>query len=135
MKIEAGKYGRQETLAEIIKAIVVNIISNKLYDADKESIELEIGAFDNCRESGYTYSLIGGEQDNVFCVYEHRNSDQICINGCKREDVKSYGPYSGETKWDTLHNADYEEYHETAEELVKYLFQSYNGNFNQDLFK
>lgn len=135
MEIVAGKYGRQDTLAEIIKALVLNKISNKLYDFDKQSIELEIGTFDNCRESGYTYSLKDGEQDNVFCVYEHRNSDQICINGCKREDVKPYGPYSGETKWDVLHEAGYEEYHEIAEKLTEWLFQSYEGTFNLSLFK
>lgn len=135
MEIVAGKYGRQDTLAEIIKALVLNKVSDQLYDMDKQTIELEITTFDNCRETGYTYSLKDGEQDNVFCVYEHRNSDQICINGCKREDVKPYGPYSGETKWDVLFSTGYGCYHETAEKLVEWLFQSYKGEFDQSLFK
>lgn len=136
MKIHAGMFSRQSTLAEIIKALVLKNISDELYNSDLETeIELEIGNFDNCREYGFTYSIKGSKQDNVFCVYEHRNSDQICVNGCAREDVKSYGPYSGETKWDVLFSANYEEYHSVSEQLTQWLMESYKGEFDITLFK
>lgn len=135
MQIHKGQFGRQDALAEIIKALVLKEISNELYELELETVELDIGTFDNCRESGYTYSIVGSKQDNVFCVYEHRNSDEICINGCAREDVKPYGPYSGETRWDVLFKAGYEDYHPVAQQLAEWLIESYKGEFLQSRFK
>lgn len=135
MEVIAGKYTRQDTLGEIIKALVLQQVSLELDDLGLKSVELEILTFNNCREYGYTYAVKGGKQDHVFCVYEHRNSDQICINGCKRKDIKPYGPYLDGSKWDVLHMEDYDGYHETAKQLALYLFQSYKGAFNQALFE
>lgn len=54
-------------------------------------------------------------------MYEHRNSDQIHIEGCPTGEVKSYGPYGGVNKWDTLFAAKDEEYAVVAEKLVAML--------------
>lgn len=44
------------------------------YDA-----EVVVGRYENCREQGYIFSVVyDGEQRN-YCVYEHRNSDQLCV--------------------------------------------------------
>lgn len=52
---------------------------------------LDFNTFYNCREYGLTVT-VGGWQ---FCVYEHRNSDNICIEGCPVDEVKECGPYGG----------------------------------------
>lgn len=47
---------------------------NKCYDAG-----IKVGRYENCREQGYIFSIkYLGEQRN-YCVYEHRNSDDICV--------------------------------------------------------
>lgn len=135
IKINKGQFTRQGILADTILILVKKELSEVLCDTEGLEFELEIGEFENCREYGYTYSLLGGIQDNVFCVYEHRNSDNICINGCKREDVKPYGPYSGESKWDTLGSFSYSEYHAASKQLVEFLVHSFNGAFDTNLFK
>lgn len=55
--------------------------------------------FDNCREHGLTVSTPGGW---TFCWYEHRNSDVVHIEGCPTSEVREWGPYGGDDKWDTL---------------------------------
>lgn len=61
--------------------------------------DVEYGTFDNCREYGVTVTVKGF----TFAVYEHRNSDTICVNGCKAEDVLPYGPYAADgDKYDVL---------------------------------
>jgi len=50
------------------------IKENKCYDAS-----VEVGRYENCREQGYIFSVrYKGEQRN-YAVYEHRNSDQLCV--------------------------------------------------------
>ena len=68
---------------------------------------ITFGTFDNCREYGMTVSINGW----TFCAYEHRNSDQICIEGCPTGKVQSYGPYAGEDKYDVLFTAEWQQYH------------------------
>ena len=70
--------------------------------------------FDNCREHGLTVRTPGGW---VFCFYEHRNTDSICIEGCREDEVQPYGPYGGETKWDTIADFRYGKYDHAAHTL------------------
>lgn len=45
----------------------------------KYDASIEVGRYENCREQGYIFSVqYKGEQRN-YCVYEHRNSDDICV--------------------------------------------------------
>jgi len=38
-----------------------------------------VGRYENCREQGYIFCVqYNGEQRN-YAVYEHRNSDQLCV--------------------------------------------------------
>lgn len=55
----------------------------------------------------------------TFAVYEHRNSDAICVEGCRDEEVKPYGPYSGEDKYDVLYDTKYRDYEGATEFLVR----------------
>lgn len=130
---------RQETLAKIIRALIPAEFGQqcdrdyKFWNAEDPT--LEVGEFYNCREEGFTYSLLNGKQDMVFCVYEHRNSDSIIINGCKRENMKSYGPYNGGSKWDYLYSFGYGEYSDCVEKLVEVMLQSYKGEFDDSVLK
>lgn len=42
--------------------------------------ELQVGRCENCREQGYVFTLTYGAKQLVhFWVYEHRNSDELCV--------------------------------------------------------
>lgn len=42
--------------------------------------ELSVGRCENCREQGYIFTLTYGAKQLVhFWVYEHRNSDTLCV--------------------------------------------------------
>ena len=47
------------------------------------SFEIEVTRYDNCREQGYIFfcrKYVGGKQyQKNVAVYEHRNSDELCI--------------------------------------------------------
>lgn len=79
---------------------------------------VNFGTFDNCREYGVTFTVPGWQ----FCVYEHRNSDEICVQGCPVDLVQPYGPYGGiRDKWDVLARANYEMYGAAAVSLIDAL--------------
>lgn len=46
---------------------------------NKYDASLEVGRYENCREQGYIFSIrYFGKQKN-YAVYEHRNSDALCV--------------------------------------------------------
>lgn len=139
LKLNEFIINRQKQIAEIIKCLLgrkIESLQDQDYDFwESQNVTIEIGEFDNCRESGYTYSIVNSKQDMVFCVYEHRNSDQIIINGCMRKDIKPYGPYNGTSKYDYLFSYSYNEYEDVANKLAEFLLQSYKGTFNETILK
>jgi len=87
-----------------IASIVGNdIVGDLLYDIRDE---LVFGTFDNDREYGITVTVGGW----TFAVYEHRNSDDIIVNGCPTDDVEPFGPYGGGGKYDVLHSSPWRNY-------------------------
>lgn len=76
----------------------------------KEEDKLSFGTFNNCREYGMTVTVGGW----TFAVYEHRNSDDICIEGCPTGEVREFGPYGGTGKHDVLFSARWKQYHQVA---------------------
>lgn len=69
-KISHVVYKKEEELKE----------RNWYYDDEYFEERIEIGRYENCREQGYIFSLKYGFNAIVhYCVYEHRNSDNICI--------------------------------------------------------
>lgn len=124
---------RQEVIKDVVLPLVQGELGYYLSAAKSGTADLLLGEFDNCREWGYTYALSGAKQDIVFCVYEHRNSDQIVINGCLRKDVQSFGPYKQGDKYDVLAEFSYNQYSECAEQLATFLVQSYRGEFDEGL--
>ena len=71
---------------------------------------LDFGIFDNLREYGVTVTVGGW----TFAAYEHRNSDDICIEGTRTANVKPRGPYGTDDKYDVLFSARWKQYHEAA---------------------
>lgn len=100
--------------------------------------DISVGAFTNCRENGLTFILSGVYDDSgnyfrgdfhtgqnvvfTYCVYEHRNSDSIIING-KEGYITMNGelPYAGETKFDYLAEFPCHGHTETADKLVEFM--------------
>jgi len=88
-----------------------------------------VGCFTNCREVGLTFypSWKNDKYLNnskTFCVYEHRNSDQIIING--KDGCISWNgdlPYKMGGKWDYLASAGYKEYDKATDLLVKEILK------------
>ena len=40
----------------------------------------KVGRYENCREQGYVFSIqVGYENERHYAVYEHRNSDTLCV--------------------------------------------------------
>lgn len=117
----------QETIAEVVKLLLKQEFS---YDTQLKGVSLIIKPFYNCRESGYMYRLQGAAQEITFCVYEHRNSDALIINGCWTKDVQPYGAYNLGGKWDYLDNFRYDQHYEVAKRLAKMLHETYCGTFN-----
>lgn len=80
---------------------------------DSSIVDIEFGTFDNCREYGLTVTA----GDWTFCAYEHRNSDQIHIEGCPTTDIQEWGPYGGDDKFDTLAHYGWQRYESAASGL------------------
>ena len=78
----------------------------------------DFDTFDNCREYGLTFTVPGWQ----FAIYEHRNSDELCLQGCPAALVQPYGPYGGtRDKYDVLARAEYGEFDAIAAALVAAL--------------
>lgn len=83
--------------------------------------EIYIGCFTNCREVGLTLYVV--EKNKTFCIYEHRNSDEIIINGkdgciCLNGEL----PYKGD-KWDHYGSVSFGEFDKATDLLVKEILK------------
>lgn len=52
-----------------------------VWDTERRTSDATIytGRYENCREQGYVFSLIYRGKQRHYAVYEHRNSDTICV--------------------------------------------------------
>lgn len=100
--------------------------------------EISIRTFTNCRECGLTFILTGITTDDgkdiswipgspmdlnfTWCVYEHRNTDSIIING-KEGYISMNGelPYAGESKSEYLAEYRYNQHFDAAEKLAELI--------------
>lgn len=76
-----GAKWQEQVILMILKGRILEVIDNT-YDntlrAYKASIE--VGRYENCREQGYVFTLkYDYNQIAHYCVFEHRNSDSICV--------------------------------------------------------
>lgn len=75
-----GADWQAQSVLAYLRAMKVNAVDkswNKEFH--KYDASVEVGRYENCREQGYIFSVqYKGKQRN-YCVYEHRNSDDICV--------------------------------------------------------
>jgi hypothetical protein len=103
--------------------------------------QITVGTFTNCRECGLTFVIQGfhdekNEYHNIdsftWCVYEHRNSDEIIINGkegyiCRNGEL----PYNGDSKYSFLESFSYNEHELCADSLVNRIQAYTTGILNR----
>lgn len=105
--------------------------------------EITVGTFTNCREVGLTFVIMGyydmkGEYHSVknftWCVYEHRNSDSIIING-KGGYVCSNGelPYGGDSKYSYLASFRYDQPYKCTNALADMIIEHVASNSKGDV--
>lgn len=108
-----------------ISLIILEILRN--FD-ELNDIDIIVGTFTNCRECGLTFAMFEGRVDDhfTFCVYEHRNSDNIIING-KKGLISMNGdlPYCADSKWKFLAEFNYNEHYQCAVALKDLILEKY----------
>lgn len=112
-------YSRGIVLSQIITSLLQEDFElNEFLSERKE--EVYVYALRNGREQGFSYSVSNRKTKKTFtwCVYEHRNSDVIIINGKDGylTDANDL-PYKGD-KNDYLSDFGYDEYAEAAKFLA-----------------
>jgi hypothetical protein len=67
--------------AQAVLACVRYGVNAYLYPDGEDKPVVLVGRFENCREQGYVLTLTLNESNEImcYCVYEHRNSDSICV--------------------------------------------------------
>ena len=101
-------------------------------DKRLSKIDIDVGCFTNCREEGLTQKVSPHTKKQskafTFCTYEHRNSDQIIING-KEGYITFNGelPYIADSKWEYFGIAGPDEYEKAAKILANLIIKWVNG--------
>ena len=58
---------------------VEDVVKHKYKDKNL-FYKARVGRYENCREQGYVFSIqIGYGNERHYAVYEHRNSDMLCV--------------------------------------------------------
>ena len=69
------------------QAVLAYIRSHKSHAVEKSwnekfrdyEVDIVVGRYENCREQGYVFTIRHGGKQKNYAVYEHRNSDAICV--------------------------------------------------------
>ena len=80
--MEDGANWQAQCVLAYLRSIGNSRVENLTWDKEKHRAEgeLRVGRCENCREQGYIFTLIYGTKQLVhFWVYEHRNSDVLCV--------------------------------------------------------
>lgn len=79
MNIESYMNDGANYQAQAVLALVRRYAENLPFTKEFRG-EVEVGRWENCREQGYVFSINAGyRRCKNYCVYEHRNSDQLCV--------------------------------------------------------
>lgn len=76
---DGANWQAQSVLAylRITKDHAINKTWNKEFHEYDASVG--VGRYENCREQGYVFSVWYKNKQRNYCVYEHRNSDNLCV--------------------------------------------------------
>lgn len=108
---------------------------NEPYDVSEEDkteinrllsfIRVEVGRYENCREQGYTFSVICFAKAKNVSVFEHRNSDSLCLNvfdGLFINSPSIEAVWKGkESKYDVDYSFHYGEIVECGDKIISIL--------------
>ena len=96
-------------------------------DKELKPIEIHVRCFMNCRECGLTFTIYPNPKkpaSKTFCIYEHRNSDEIIINS--KDGWSGFSgdlPYKGNNKYEYDKEFSYNKHRECylwlKEEILK----------------
>ena len=106
--------------------VVLEHLRNVVEDEGLGEIYITVGTFVNGRECGLTFAIYGGVESFTYCVYEHRNSDAIIING--REGYASQNgdlPYAKDSKYGYLAEFGYNKHYDCAVKLADLIKKKY----------
>ena len=109
------------------------ILEHLRNDRELVRIPIDVGCFTNCREEGLVFRIMNNNGKSfTWCVYEHRNSDEIIING-KEGYVSVAGdlPYKGDSKYIYIASFKYNQHYEAAEKLSKLIQEFWEKNEKQ----
>lgn len=118
---------------ELTSGLEVSLKVLKHLKKIKHPFDILVGTFTNCREVGLTYMINGyyeGEKYKslpmdlwfTFCTYEHRNSDNIIVNG-KQGYIANKGElsYIGESKYEYLASFKYDQHKQAAVFIIEQM--------------
>ena len=121
-----------------ISTKILNILKKDKEFAKK--YDIYVGCFTNCREVGHTFIVESNDPGGffTFCVYEHRNSDSIIING-KPGYITTLGdlPYMADSKYIYIDSFGPDEIFEAAEtlkDLIKHKIDTKNEPKEEEKF-
>ena len=88
-------------------------------------IHVEVGRYENCREQGYIFSVWCFSKRLNIAVFEHRNSDTLCLNvfdGVFINTPTWEAVWKGkESKWDYDYGFEYGQIVECGEKILSLL--------------
>ena len=102
-----------------------DLILEDTYNNDIRCYEasLSVGRYENCREKGYIFSLRYKGMQRNYAVYEHRNTDNLCIVANNIETINTPSAatiYENmRDKYDTTVNFDYCDFEECSIWLIE----------------
>lgn len=80
--LDDGANWQSQCVLAYLRYMGNGIVKNLTWNKEKNRYDgkLRVGRCENCREQGYVFSVIYGIKQLVhFWVYEHRNSDTLCV--------------------------------------------------------
>lgn len=78
--MEDGANWQAQCVLAYLRDLGSSRVKHLTWDKEKHIGELRVGRCENCREQGYIFTFIYKFKQLVhFWVYEHRNSDELCV--------------------------------------------------------
>lgn len=77
-----GADWQSQAILAYVRAHIYMAIDASYYEPANDYIaKLRVGRYENCREQGYVFQISyeGTTKIKNFCVYQHKNSERICI--------------------------------------------------------
>lgn len=99
------------------------ILEHLRNNKDLKNVNINVGTFTNCRECGLTFKVMEKNTKSfTWCIYEHRNSDFIIING-KQGYISMNGelPYKGNSQYSYLAEFHWNQHLECANKLAELI--------------